>query len=249
MTGQFLSVLCWLFFVFERPFVKRFALCYRTVVLSVLSCLSVTFVYCGQTVGWIKMKLGTEVGLGLGHIVLDADPAPPPKGHSPQFSAHVCCGQTAGWIEMPLGTEVGLGPGDIMLDGTQLPLKKGAQLPNFPPMSIVAKRLGGSRCHYWYDVKPRPKPHCVRWGPSSPPPKKKGDTAPNFRQMFIVAKWSPISATAELLFVVVEGWCIVGVVNCVCLCCCCFRKRLYWLRKDWQWKNSSICTSHSTETV
>jgi len=37
------------------------------------------------------MPLGTEVGLGPGHIVLDGYPAPPlPKrGHSPQFSAHV----------------------------------------------------------------------------------------------------------------------------------------------------------------
>jgi len=47
-----------------------------------LSCLSVTLVYYGQTVGWIKMKLGTGVGLGPGHIVLDGDPAPPKKGHS-----------------------------------------------------------------------------------------------------------------------------------------------------------------------
>ena len=47
--------------------------------LSVLSCLSVTLVYCGQTVGWIKMKVGMQVGLGPGHIVLDEDPAPPPK--------------------------------------------------------------------------------------------------------------------------------------------------------------------------
>jgi len=62
--------------------------------LSCLSCLSVTLVYCGQTVGWIKMKLGTQVGLGTGNIVLDGDPAPPPRGHSPQFSAHVYCGQT-----------------------------------------------------------------------------------------------------------------------------------------------------------
>ena len=46
--------------------------------------LSVTLVYCGQTVGWIKMKLGTQVGLGPGHIVLDGDPAPPPpKGRAP----------------------------------------------------------------------------------------------------------------------------------------------------------------------
>ena len=74
--------------VFRRPFVKRFALCYRTVVLyACLSVLSVTFVYCGQTVGRIKMKLSTQV---------DGDPALlPPKGHRPQFSAHICCGQMA----------------------------------------------------------------------------------------------------------------------------------------------------------
>ena len=36
--------------------------------------MSVTLVYCGQTVGWINMKLGVEVGLGPGIIVLDGDP-------------------------------------------------------------------------------------------------------------------------------------------------------------------------------
>ena len=64
--------------------------------LSVLSCLSVTFVHCGQMVRRIKTKLGVQVGLGLGHIVLGGDPAPPlPNEHSPQFWAHVYCGQTA----------------------------------------------------------------------------------------------------------------------------------------------------------
>jgi len=67
--------------VFGRPFMKRFALCYRTVVLSVLSVLGVTLVYCGQTVGWMKMKRGMEVGFGPGHIVLDGDPALT-KGHN-----------------------------------------------------------------------------------------------------------------------------------------------------------------------
>jgi len=59
------------------------------------------------------MKLGTEIGLGPGHIVLDGDPAPPSQMGivAPQFSAHVCCGQTAGWIKIPLGTAVGLGTG------------------------------------------------------------------------------------------------------------------------------------------
>jgi len=42
------------------------------------------------------MPLGTEVCLGPDDIVLDENPAPPAtkRGHSPQFSAHVCCGQT-----------------------------------------------------------------------------------------------------------------------------------------------------------
>jgi len=61
-----------------------------------------------KTAGWIKMPLGREADLGPGHTVLVGDPAPSPKGHSPQFSAHVCCGQL------------------------------------------------------------RPRPHCVRWGSSSP---------------------------------------------------------------------------------
>ena len=53
-------------------------------VCPVLSILSVTLVYCGQTVGRFKMKLGMQVGLGPGLIVLGGDPAPPPlKGHSP----------------------------------------------------------------------------------------------------------------------------------------------------------------------
>jgi len=66
-----------------------------------LSCLSVTLVfllYCGQTVEWIKLKLGMQVGIALGHIGLDGDPAPPPqRGTAPtQFSGHICCGQMAG---------------------------------------------------------------------------------------------------------------------------------------------------------
>ena len=69
-----------------------------------LSVLSVKLVYCGQMVGWIKMKLGMQVGLGLGHIVLDGTQLlSPNSGRAPQFwmgtqeahpqfSAHVYCG-------------------------------------------------------------------------------------------------------------------------------------------------------------
>ena len=129
------------------PLATPLALCYRTVVCPVLS---VNLVYCGQTVGWIKMKLGMQVGLLCpGHNVLDGDPHPPPrKGNSPlhQFSAHICCGKMAGWIKMPLGMEVGFGPGDFVLDGDPAPPKKGHS-PHFRPMSIVAKRLYTSGYH------------------------------------------------------------------------------------------------------
>jgi len=41
-------------------------------------------------------------------------------------------------------TEVCLSPSDIVLDGNPAPLpQKGADPPNFRPMSIVAKRLDG----------------------------------------------------------------------------------------------------------
>ena len=50
----------------------------------------------------------------------------------------------------------------------------------------------------WYGYRPRPRPHCVIRGPSSPP--RKGAQQPStFRHMSIVVKRSLISATAELL--------------------------------------------------
>jgi len=42
-------------------------------------------VYCGQTVGWIKTKLVTEVGLCPGHTVRWG-PSPPQRGDVAEFS-------------------------------------------------------------------------------------------------------------------------------------------------------------------
>jgi len=52
------------------------------------------------------------------------------------------CGQTVGWIKMPLGKEVGLGPGHNVLDGNPVGTQRPPQqpLPTFRPTSIVAKR-------------------------------------------------------------------------------------------------------------
>jgi len=63
--------------IFGPPFVKRFDLCYGS-----LSCLSVTLVYCGQTVGWMKMPLGTEIGLGPRDIVRWGSSSPHKNGRS-----------------------------------------------------------------------------------------------------------------------------------------------------------------------
>ena len=75
----------------------------------------------GQTVGWIKMPLSTEIGLGPGDCVRWGPSSLHKKGRSPQFAAHAFCGQTAAWIKMPLGTEVGIGLRDIVLDGKPAP--------------------------------------------------------------------------------------------------------------------------------
>jgi len=110
--------------------------------------------------------------------------------------------------------------------GTQFPLPKRGIAPNFWTVTVVAKRLDGSRCHLvwphhvpgpgdivlnvdpaplppkghsrlpalfgpclfcpngwmeqdasWYGGRPRPRPYCVRWGPSS---LKRGTAAPLF---------------------------------------------------------------------
>jgi len=51
-------------------------------------------VYCGQTAGWMKTPLGTEVDLGTGHIALDGVPALCKRGTAPPilFLADVYCG-------------------------------------------------------------------------------------------------------------------------------------------------------------
>jgi len=78
---------------------------------------------------------------------------------------------------MPLGTEVGLGLGDIVLDGDPAPPKKGHS-----PTIFVPCLLWPNGCIYqdftWYGGRPRPRRHCVRWGPA--PPNKKGAHPPIF---------------------------------------------------------------------
>ena len=63
---------------FGRPLNITVRPIYGTAVLS--ACLSVCNVGVLWPNGYIKMPLGTEIGLGPGDIVLDGYPAPPRKG-------------------------------------------------------------------------------------------------------------------------------------------------------------------------
>jgi len=74
---------------------------------------------------------------------------------------------------MPLGMEVGLRPGYIVLDGdpASSPEKKGVHPPIFGPcLSWPNGHMDQDAI--WYGGGPRPKQHCVTWGPSSPPIKE-----------------------------------------------------------------------------
>jgi len=128
------------------------------------------------------MLLGTEVGLGTGHIVLDGDPVPPSKrSTAPIFVQCLLCPRldvsTCYFIR-------GYRPQSrrhCVIDGIQLlqlPLHKNGNIPTF------------SLCLLWpndwvdqfatrYGDGPRPRPHFLRRGPSSSRTKR-GTTARHF---------------------------------------------------------------------
>jgi len=98
---------------------------------------------------WIKMPLGTEVGLSPGDFVLGADPAPavraapsPKMGGAPSFRpTSIVAKRLHGSIwHLP---RIGLGLRDIVLDGDPAtPRKKDTPTPpSFWPISILAKRM------------------------------------------------------------------------------------------------------------
>jgi len=106
----------------------------------VLSVGNVDVLLC-QTAGWIQMKLGTEVGLGPSHNVLDGDPAPPKEAQLPIFGPCLLwpigsMDQDATWYSgkrRPRRHCVRRGPSSAP--------EMSIATPSFCPTSIVAKRL------------------------------------------------------------------------------------------------------------
>jgi len=98
-----------------------------------------------------KMVLGMEVGLGPSHIVLHRDSAPIPKKWAeplPIFGP--CLLWPYDWMDQD-DTWHGGGPLSrprCFRWGPIFPSPKSGQTPNFWPISVVAKRLDASRCHF-----------------------------------------------------------------------------------------------------
>jgi len=159
-----------------------------------LSVLSVT-VYGGQTVGWIKMKFGMQVGLSPGHTVLDGDPPP----LTPNFRPISVVAKWLDGLRRHLTRRLGLGPGHIMLHGDPAPLpQKGAEPPTqFPAHFYCGQTV---RC-----IK-MPLGREVGFSPGDvvldgdPPPTQKGGTVANFRPVSIgqTAAWITMPLGTEV---------------------------------------------------
>ena len=120
------------------------------------------------------MKLGMQVGLGPGHIVLDGDPAPLPlRGRAPNFGPYPlrpngCMDQDATWYggrPRPRRLCLRWGP------RSSLPKRGRSAHPNFWPFCLLWPNGWMDQDATWYRGRPRPRQHYVRWGPSSPSPK------------------------------------------------------------------------------
>jgi len=117
--------------------------------------------YCGQTDGWIKMALGTDVGLGLSHIVLDGNQHPSSK-------------KGAGYLTKSCITWYGGKPQHrrhCVRWGPISPPLNGHNRPIFGPYLLSPNGWMDADAT-WYGSMPRLKRLCVRWGPCFPSEKK-----------------------------------------------------------------------------
>jgi len=165
-------------------------------------------VYCGQTAGWTKMVVNTEIGLSPGDCVTWGPSPHMQKGAEPppQISAHFYCGQTSGCTKVPLGTELGFNPGTLYGWGPSHPLSKRGEAEPPPQSSVhvyrgqtagwikmaLSKRptiFGHFYCYQaagcikmpsWYAGRLQPRRLCARWDRA---PSPKGADPPIFGRL------------------------------------------------------------------
>ena len=138
----------------------------------------------------LDASLGMEVDLSPGDFVLDGDPAPSLKrGGPPNFWPMSIVAKRPDESRCHLVRRQTSAQATLCQMGTQLPLI-GAR-PQFSVYVYCGQTARWTKTP-WYGSRPRPRPHCVRLGSSSP--RERGKTCP-------CRLWprSPISATAKLL--------------------------------------------------
>jgi len=146
-------------------------------------CLSETLVYCGQTVGRIKMKHGVQVRLFTGHNVLDGDPAPtlpPRKGRNPPIFGP-CPLWAKGWMDYDA----------TWYGGRPRPRRLCARWgPSSPHRSFCCQTAGWIKMPLGTEVGIGPGDFVLDVDPGVP---KKGAEPPIFWPMSIVAERLDVS--------------------------------------------------------
>ena len=129
--------------LFERPFVKRFALYYRTMVWPVLSVLSVCDVGLLWPNSWMDQDATWYGGRPWSRPCVRWGPSSPQKGHSPPPIYSPCLLWPNGWMDQDATWYEGRSrPRPYCVRWSRPPPRKGAQQPlPFRTMSLVAKRL------------------------------------------------------------------------------------------------------------
>jgi len=127
-----------------------------------LSCLSVTLVHCGQTVGWIRMPFGIEVGLGPGHIVLDGDPASPSKKEYSLPISGPCLLWPNSWMDRDATWYTGrpwLWQHCVRRESSS-PTERGTTAPPLFGPCLLWSNGWMDQDTTWYGGRPRPRRHC-----------------------------------------------------------------------------------------
>ena len=131
------------------------------------------------------MALGMEVGLSPGDCVLAGDPASLPlKGHiPPNFRPMSVVAKRLDGLRWHLVC-VRLGPSYLQIKGHT------HHNPVFGPCLLWPNGWMDEDAT-WYGSRPRPRPHCIRRGPSSA--RNGHSSPPSFRPVFIVATVAHLS--------------------------------------------------------
>ena len=156
--------------VFERPFVKRFALCYRTVVcLSVLSC-----PVCNLGVLWPNSLTVQDETWHASrprpwlHSVRWG-PSFPPRGIDPNFWP---ISVAAKWLRRSIYHLVwrwASAQATLCQMQTPLPSLKRGEAPQIFDPCLLWPNGWMDQDDIWHGDRPQPRRLCVKWGPSPPP--------------------------------------------------------------------------------